>query len=360
MTWFSRENNILSLNSASLSALPFSVCVSPACFQTSMPLKWNCGSTVFALDLDPSAAQIVTRLTPEGFLLKPVFLPQHFTLTSKTNNQHLKLTDGSLESGWTAGSGYVMRQCFIRIQTEPHDGIERFPFAQPVFWAPNYTAWSICETDPLRLLLRAFRSFLCSAGWCHAAFSTGIQIWDIFTHRHANKSEKDCKCSWNMNMFKDTVKDAVVLSFAEVRPTFGPEEQYISGVGAYWLLKNKRFFTAELGFPLVFFRKSQGWTAWATGKPWESVRRKATSSPISFHDKPFDGVCPLWFQFKKMSNVSNTHSQTRTHWYSLTEDPRLTLWWWRGCTELVDVGVRCTEVVVVGVSCGSWMLSQSP
>lgn len=61
-----------------------------------------------------------------------------------------------------------------------------------------------------------------------------------------------------MNMFKDTVKDAVVLSFAEVRPTFGPEEQYISGVGAYWLLKNKRFFTAELGFPLVFFRKSQG------------------------------------------------------------------------------------------------------
>lgn len=99
MTWFLRENNILSLNSASLSALPFSVCVSPACFQTSMPLKWNCGSTVFALDLDPSAAQIVTRLTPEGFLLKPVFLPQHFTLTSKTNNQHLKLTDGSLESG---------------------------------------------------------------------------------------------------------------------------------------------------------------------------------------------------------------------------------------------------------------------
>lgn len=204
-----------------------------------MPLKWNCGSTVFALDLDPSGAQIVTRLTPEGFLLEPVFLPQHFTLASKTNNQRLKLTDGSLESGRTAGSGNVMRQCFIRIQTEPHGGIERFAFPRPVFWTPNNTAWSICETDPLRLLLRAVRSFLYSAGWSHAAFSAGIQIWDIFTHRHANKSENDCKCSWNMNMFKDTVKDAVILSFAEVRPTSGPEEQYISGACAYWLLKNK-------------------------------------------------------------------------------------------------------------------------
>lgn len=37
--------------------------------------------------------------------------------------------------------------------------------------------------------------FLYSAGWSHAAFSAGIRIWDIFTHRHANKSENDCKCS---------------------------------------------------------------------------------------------------------------------------------------------------------------------
>lgn len=64
-------------------------------------------------------------------------------------------------------------------------------------------------------------------------------------------------------MFKDTVKDAVLLSFAEVRPTFGAEEQYISGVCACWLLKKKKkkakgLITAELGFPLVFFRKSQG------------------------------------------------------------------------------------------------------
>lgn len=109
--------------------------------------------------------------------------------------------------------------------------------------------------------------FLYSAGWSHAAFGAGIQIWDIFTHRHPNNSENNCKCSWNMNMFKDTVKDAV---FADIRPTFGPEGQYISGVCTYWLLKIQRIITAELGFPLLFFRMSQGWTVWATGKPWES------------------------------------------------------------------------------------------
>lgn len=41
-----------------------------------------------------------------------------------------------------------------------------------------------------------------------------------------------------MNMFKNTVKDAVIFSIAEVRPTFGPKEQkYISGVCNYVLLK---------------------------------------------------------------------------------------------------------------------------
>lgn len=83
-TPFEAKQDSLYLNLASLSALSFSVHVSPACVQTSMPLKWNCGSTVFALDVDPSGAHIVP---PEGFQLKPVFLPQHFTLMSKKKNQ---------------------------------------------------------------------------------------------------------------------------------------------------------------------------------------------------------------------------------------------------------------------------------
>lgn len=39
-------------------------------------------------------------------------------------------------------------------------------------------------------------------------------------------------------MFKDTVEDAVCYVFliAEPRPTFGPKEQYISGVCNYLLL----------------------------------------------------------------------------------------------------------------------------
>lgn len=69
------KQDSLYLNWASLPTLSFSVHVSPACFQTSMPLKWNCGSTVFALDVDPSGAQIVTS---EGFQLKACFLATAF------------------------------------------------------------------------------------------------------------------------------------------------------------------------------------------------------------------------------------------------------------------------------------------
>lgn len=56
------------------------------CLQTSMPLKWSCGSTVFALDLHPSRVPIVTKPTPvvyEDFQLWLDFLPQHF------NHSHL-------------------------------------------------------------------------------------------------------------------------------------------------------------------------------------------------------------------------------------------------------------------------------
>lgn len=54
------------------------------CFWTSMPLKWSCGSTVFALNLQPLRVQIMTKLTPvlyEGFQLRLVSLPQHFSCT---------------------------------------------------------------------------------------------------------------------------------------------------------------------------------------------------------------------------------------------------------------------------------------
>uniref|UniRef100_G3NS46 Uncharacterized protein n=1 Tax=Gasterosteus aculeatus TaxID=69293 RepID=G3NS46_GASAC len=55
--------------------LVFQVYFSCDCFQTSMPLKWSCGSTVFALAVHPSRVQTVTALTSvprEGFHLRLV------------------------------------------------------------------------------------------------------------------------------------------------------------------------------------------------------------------------------------------------------------------------------------------------
>lgn len=61
-----------------------------------------------------------------------------------------------------------------------------------------------------------------------------------------------------MNMFKDTVKDAVILSFAEARPTFGAEEQYISGVCAYWLLKKQTFYHCRVRLSSRFLQEVSG------------------------------------------------------------------------------------------------------
>lgn len=56
-------------------------------------------------------------------------------------------------------------------------------------------------------------------------------------------------------MFKDTVKDAV---FAEIRPTFGLEEQYISGVCTYWLLKNPTYYHCRVGLSSRFLQDVSG------------------------------------------------------------------------------------------------------
>lgn len=233
MTWFLRENDVLSLNLASRSALSSSVCVSPACFQTSMPLKWNCGSTVFALAPDPSGAQAATRLTPEAFLLQPVFLPQHFTLTSKTNNQHLNW----LMAVWNLDEpGVLETQCasvLLELKQNHMAASKGLLFLVLCSETPNNTAWSNLWN---RSSQATFAGFQITFVFCWVV-SCCLQRWDpdlghFHTPTRKTKSDDDCKCSWNMNMFKDTVKDAVLLSFAEVRPTFGPEEQYISGVCA--------------------------------------------------------------------------------------------------------------------------------
>lgn len=128
------------------------VFVSCDCFQTSMPLKWNCGSTVFALDVHPSRVQIVTRLTSvlyEGFQLWLVFLPQHFTLTSETNNQCWDLTElNSLKSGsemkWNFSAKFhipVFRATIAPACLHCKVHVPGLFFRSPcVFWTPNNTA----------------------------------------------------------------------------------------------------------------------------------------------------------------------------------------------------------------------------
>lgn len=66
-----------------------------------------------------------------------------------------------------------------------------------------------------------FNIILYSLGWSYIVFGAQIQILDIFSttttdsadKRQKDKSEKDCNYCWNMNMFKDTVEDAVCYIF---------------------------------------------------------------------------------------------------------------------------------------------------
>lgn len=70
-----------------------------------------------------------------------------------------------------------------------------------------------------------FFTILYSLRWSRIVFGAQIQFGDIFsTHKHhwlsrkkqslkLNKRDKDCNYCWNMNMFKDTVEDAVCYIF---------------------------------------------------------------------------------------------------------------------------------------------------
>lgn len=147
--------------------------VSCDCFQTSMPLKWNCGSTVFALD---------TQLVKPFRLLSCSPLP-----CMKVFSQNLFLchnispwcpvrasnpTGPSLEYGF-----YKFHSQFLACLFFPSSSSSSqfdFPFyfySQLAFmtWNTKNTAWPICEKNLLRLLLMGCFIFwwvvLCCL-WC--------------------------------------------------------------------------------------------------------------------------------------------------------------------------------------------------
>lgn len=138
-----------------------------------MPLKWNCGSTVFALDVHPSRVQIATKLTSvlyEGFQL---FSGHNISLLCPRQiinvGNWLKVV-WNLDWKWALGISCTSVYGCIGVKVEPRGSVERFlswfVFHSPcVFWTPNNTAYSICETDLLRLLLWDWTSFLYSL-WC--------------------------------------------------------------------------------------------------------------------------------------------------------------------------------------------------
>lgn len=166
--------------------------------------------------------------------------------------------------------------------------------------------------------------------------------------------------------------------------TFGPKEQYTSGVCNYSLLKTCQ--ARRSGFALVRLETSQGRTAWATGKPWESVTFVDSGgqclfcSSVSF-SIPFlfrlitklpEVFSCLKFSFlyrekkKKFFLLSFTlaHSHVGTVWLRRLWGWLAAVRWWvqgqggyRACCW--SRRMRCTECgFLVGVSCGSWTLSQ--
>lgn len=87
-----------------------------------------------------------------------------------------------------------------------------------------------------------FYIILYSVEWSCIVFGAQIRIWDIFsTYNHsAEKKTKVKKTVIIVEIWiclKTLLKMLfVVFSIAEPRPTFGPKEQYISGVCNYLLL----------------------------------------------------------------------------------------------------------------------------
>lgn len=96
-------------------------------------------------------------------------------------------------------------------------------------------------------------------------------MWDVFgIHRGLSrqtasemetKSELDCNCCWNMNMFRDTVKDAVIFPIANPMAkadVLDPRSSTYQGSVITCSLLCVKFITAWLWFPLIFFKMSQG------------------------------------------------------------------------------------------------------
>lgn len=271
-----------------------------------MPLKWSCGSTVFALyhpSKDPNVDKL-TSVSYEGWFFWFVYLFFSFTtcfLTTAFIHSHCLETCLSVEA-WLNIIWMTLLERSLTQFFRPHWRVgERHVgsvkkvliFCFVFFTAPLYlqNIETICRTQCAK------RNLSGHLLWgINIVVGAEIQIWDVWAHIITTDSADGQSLKWTKNR-KEKVKKTVIIveiwiclktlskmlfvvlfysSFiAEPRPTFGPKEQYISGVCNYMLLTmcqvyhcmTIRFFLFfVVGLFFVFFSRClRDRLLWATG-----------------------------------------------------------------------------------------------
>lgn len=234
-----------------------------------MPLKWSCGSTVFALyhpSKDPNVDKL-TSVSYEGwffglficfFHLPPVSLPPHFTFIHSHCLETCLSVEAWLNTIWMTLLERPLTQFFRphwRVGERHVGSVKKvLIFCFVFFTAPLYlqNIETICRTQCVKLNLSGH--LLRGIIYCRWCWDPDLGCLSTYNHHWLSRravSEMDKKR-------KEKVKKTVIIveiwiclktlskmlfvvlfysSFiAEPRPTFGPKEQYISGVCNYMLL----------------------------------------------------------------------------------------------------------------------------
>lgn len=202
-----------------------------------MPLKWSCGSTVFALyhpSKDPNVDKL-TSVSYEGwffglficfFHLPPVSLPPHFTFIHSHCLESCLSVEAWLNTIWMTLLERPLTQFFRphwRVGERHVGSVKKvLIFCFVFFTAPLYlqNIETICRTQCVKLNLSGH--LLWGIIYCRWCWDPDLGCLSTYNHhwlsrravsemdkKKKRKSEKDCNYCWNMNMFKDTVKDAV-------------------------------------------------------------------------------------------------------------------------------------------------------
>lgn len=234
-----------------------------------MPLKWSCGSTVFALyhpSKDPNVDKL-TSVSYEGWFFWFVYLFFSFTTCFLTTAFHIYpfalswdvpqcwgLTEHNLDDA-SRKIAHAVFQTTGELEGDTLARLKRFWFFVLFFFtAPLYlqNIETICRTQCVKLNLSGH--LLWGIIYCRWCWDPDLGCLSTYNHHWLSRravSEMDKKR-------KEKVKKTVIIveiwiclktlskmlfvvlfysSFiAEPRPTFGPKEQYISGVCNYMLL----------------------------------------------------------------------------------------------------------------------------